>query len=111
MPCASLICGDGAGKRLQQAFEPPDRRILLLPVRTLFLTHLHAEHTVDYPNLLLDGWYSGLDGVAPPLKVFGPGRRFVPNAAILCLARQPDIRLGTWIFRETQAAVHSSDAT
>lgn len=68
-------CGDGAGKRLQQALDPPDGRTLLRPVRALFLTHLHSDHTVDYPNLLLYGWYSGLDGMAPPLKVFGPGRR------------------------------------
>ena len=68
-------CGDGAGKRLQQALDPLDGLMLLRPVRSLFLTHLHSDHTVDYPNLLLYGWYSGLDGVAPPLKVFGPGRR------------------------------------
>jgi hypothetical protein len=108
MRCTSLICGDGAGKRLQQAFEPPDGQILLLPVRTLFLTHLHSDHTVDYPNLLLYGWYSGLDGVAPPLKLcfraWSPVRVQRRHSS---LARQPDFRLGTWIFRETQAAVHS----
>jgi ribonuclease BN (tRNA processing enzyme) len=68
-------CGDGAGRRLQQALDPPDGLTLFRAVRGLFLTHLHSDHTVDYPNLLLYGWYSGLDGMAPPLKVFGPGRR------------------------------------
>jgi ribonuclease BN (tRNA processing enzyme) len=64
-------CGEGAGKRLQQALGQPTLRTL----RALFVTHLHSDHTVDYPNVLLYGLYAGLDRPAPPLKVFGPGRR------------------------------------
>ena len=44
-------------------------------LRAVFLTHLHSDHTVDYPNLLLFGLFTGLDRAASPLKVFGPGRR------------------------------------
>jgi ribonuclease BN (tRNA processing enzyme) len=86
-------CGDGAGKRLQQALDPPDGLTLLRPVRGLFLTHLHSDHTVDYPNLLLYGWYSGLDGTAPPLKVFGPGRRgeLEPVFGALDREAKPDV--------------------
>jgi ribonuclease BN (tRNA processing enzyme) len=68
-------CGDGAGKRLQEALDPPNNLIMFSNVRALFLTHLHSDHVVDYPNLLLYGWLSGLDRAASPLKVFGPGRR------------------------------------
>ncbi len=68
-------CGDGAGKRLQEALDPPNNLAMFSTVRALFLTHLHSDHVVDYPNLLLYGWLSGLDRAASPLKVFGPGRR------------------------------------
>ena len=68
-------CGDGAGKRLQEALDPPNNLTMFSTVRALFLTHLHSDHVIDYPNLLLYGWLSGLDRVSSPLKVFGPGRR------------------------------------
>jgi ribonuclease BN (tRNA processing enzyme) len=68
-------CGDGAGKRLQEALDPPNNLTMFSNVRALFLTHLHSDHIVDYPNLLLYGWLSGLDRAASRLKVFGPGRR------------------------------------
>jgi ribonuclease BN (tRNA processing enzyme) len=67
-------CGDGAGKRLQQALDLP--RLSMKSLRALFLTHLHSDHVVDYPNLLLYGLYGGLDSRSTsPLQVFGPGRR------------------------------------
>jgi ribonuclease BN (tRNA processing enzyme) len=69
-------CGEGVGKRLQQAVSPKTSRTVTgVNLRAVFLTHLHSDHTVDYPNLLLFGLYSGLDRPASPLKVFGPGRR------------------------------------
>jgi ribonuclease BN (tRNA processing enzyme) len=69
-------CGEGVGKRLQQAVSPANSRTVTgASLRALFLTHLHSDHTVDYPNLLLFGLFTGLDRPASPLKVFGPGRR------------------------------------
>lgn len=69
-------CGEGVGRRLQQAVSPATSRTVTGPsLRALFLTHLHSDHTVDYPNLLLFGLFTGLDRPASPLKVFGPGRR------------------------------------
>lgn len=69
-------CGEGVGRRLQQAVSPTTSRTVTgASLRALFLTHLHSDHTVDYPNLLLFGLFSGLDRPASPLKVFGPGRR------------------------------------
>jgi len=69
-------CGEGVGKRLQQAVSPANiRTVTDVHLRAVFLTHLHSDHTVDYPNLLLFGLFTGLDRAASPLKVFGPGRR------------------------------------
>ena len=68
-------CGEGVGKRLQQAISPASSRVMDDKVRALFLTHLHSDHSVDYANLLLFGLFVGLDRRSSPFKVFGPGRR------------------------------------
>ena len=47
---------------------------LLEPLRALLFTHLHSDHVVDYPNLMLQGWTAGL-GRRQPLRVWGPGPR------------------------------------
>jgi len=85
--------GHGATHRLAQAFnsgifvKTGKGRVekgyptYLRNVKALFLTHLHMDHTADYPTLLLVGYGAGL-GVDPkdpktirPVKVFGPGSR------------------------------------
>ena len=38
-------------------------------LRTVFLTHLHADHTAGYPDLLLTPWILGRKD---PLEVYGP---------------------------------------
>ncbi len=68
-------CGDGVGKRLQEALDPPSERVTMKTLRAVFLTHLHSDHVVDYPNILLYGWYAGIEAAASPLRVLGPGRR------------------------------------
>jgi ribonuclease BN (tRNA processing enzyme) len=68
--------GDGAGPRLAEALAPLGTYALMQNLRGLFFTHLHSDHTVDYPNLLLYGPNVGLETrKGKPLEVFGPGRR------------------------------------
>jgi ribonuclease BN (tRNA processing enzyme) len=38
-------------------------------LRTVFLTHLHADHTAGYPDLILTTWIMGRK---QPLEVYGP---------------------------------------
>jgi ribonuclease BN (tRNA processing enzyme) len=38
-------------------------------LKTAFLTHLHSDHTVGYPDLILTPWVMGRD---KPLEVYGP---------------------------------------
>lgn len=38
-------------------------------LRTVFLTHLHADHTAGYPDLILTPWIMGRKA---PLEVYGP---------------------------------------
>jgi ribonuclease Z len=57
-------CGRGATMRLTQAGIP------LGSITRVFLTHLHSDHVVQLPDLLLAGWAAGHRAV--PLEVWGP---------------------------------------
>jgi ribonuclease BN (tRNA processing enzyme) len=67
-------CGEGAHRQLWRAglaLNPnlgPDRPL----VRSVFITHLHADHIVDLANLVLGSW--------PPheIDVYGPGPAGLP---------------------------------
>jgi ribonuclease Z len=58
-------CGRGVLVRLEQAKIPADT------VNKLFLTHLHSDHVVDIPDLLLTPW-SARTARSGPLQVWGP---------------------------------------
>jgi len=57
-------CGRGATLRLTQVGVP------IGSVSRLFLTHLHSDHVIQVPDLLLTGWAGG--GRTIPLQVWGP---------------------------------------
>lgn len=56
-------CGRGVTQRLAQA------GVALKDIDAVFLTHLHSDHTVGFPDLWLTGW---LRGRSAPLLVIGP---------------------------------------
>ena len=58
-------CGRGTTIRLTQAGVP------IGSVSRLFLTHLHSDHVIQIPDLLLAGWL-GMAGRKVPLDVWGP---------------------------------------
>lgn len=57
-------CGRGATIRLTQAGIPVGT------ITRVFLTHLHSDHVVQLPDLLLAGWVAGRR--AAPLEIWGP---------------------------------------
>ena len=57
-------CGRGATTRLTQVGVPVGS------ISRLFLTHLHSDHVIQIPDLLLTGWAGG--GRQIPLNVWGP---------------------------------------
>jgi ribonuclease Z len=57
-------CGRGATLRLAQIGVPVGS------ISRLFLTHLHSDHVIQIPDLLLTGWAGG--GRRVPLEVWGP---------------------------------------
>ncbi len=88
--------GQGSTYRLSEAFNTgtfvntPGGKIedgsptFLKNVKALFLTHLHQDHTADYPNFLMNGPGANLGWVIDPntgqakyvpLQVFGPPNR------------------------------------
>lgn len=57
-------CGRGATLRLTQMGVP------IGTISRVFLTHLHSDHVVQLPDLLLTGWAGG--GRTTPLEIWGP---------------------------------------
>ena len=57
-------CGRGATLRLTQVGVP------IGSISRLFLTHLHSDHVIQIPDLLVTGWVGG--GRKIPLEVWGP---------------------------------------
>ena len=57
-------CGRGATMRLTQVGVP------IGTISRLFLTHLHSDHVIQIPDLVLTGWAGGRRTI--PLEVWGP---------------------------------------
>lgn len=61
--------GYGAGRQIQRA------GLDFKDLEGVFITHLHSDHTVDLPALMIFGLYQFLDRVDRPIPVIGPGER------------------------------------
>ena len=40
-------------------------------LQAIFLTHLHSDHTIEYPAFRVTGMWNGLDNPARPVQVYG----------------------------------------
>ena len=56
--------GRGVVQRLFQLDRP------VRHVRSVFLTHLHSDHIVGFPDLWLTGWVNGRP--ESPMRIWGP---------------------------------------
>ncbi len=71
-----IDCGDGVAAQYRRAgLGPAGSGHGLDHLRAIFLTHLHSDHTIGYPGLLIAGVLNGLSKVAQPIQVYGPGRQ------------------------------------
>ncbi len=77
--------GRGAMQRLHQI------RVPWQDVKGVFLTHLHSDHVVGFPDLWLTGWLTG-PGRSTPVTVWGP-RGTAKMMAHLEQAFEFDIRI------------------
>lgn len=82
-------CGHGIGRRIHEA------GLDLADLRGVFITHLHADHIIDLPNLALFGLYELNSRKGDPVRVFGPADRgelppLSPRAEKMPAYIQPD---------------------
>ena len=61
--------GPGVVRRASAAFERGIKELEPTRLRVVFVTHLHSDHTVGYPDLIFTPWTVGRRF---PLEVYGP---------------------------------------
>jgi ribonuclease BN (tRNA processing enzyme) len=61
--------GPGVVRRAQAAFDKGITALAVANLTTVFITHLHSDHTVGYPDLIFTPWVIGRK---EPLNVYGP---------------------------------------
>jgi ribonuclease BN (tRNA processing enzyme) len=62
-------CGPGVVRRAAAAAEKGIEALKAKNLKTVFITHLHSDHTLGYPDLILTPWVMGREG---PLEAYGP---------------------------------------
>ena len=91
--------GPGVVRRANAAYENGIKALAPHRLDHAFVTHLHSDHTVGYPDLIFSPWVLGRQR---PLRVFGPpGIR--PMTEHLLAAYSADIAV------RTQGHEHAND--
>jgi ribonuclease BN (tRNA processing enzyme) len=62
-------CGPGVVRRAAAAAEKGVTALRAPNLKTVFITHLHSDHTIGYPDIILTPWVMGR---TEPLQAFGP---------------------------------------
>jgi len=83
--------GPGIVRRAAAASEQGIAALAAARLQTLFITHLHSDHTVGYPDLIFTTW---VQGRRAPLQVYGPAGVEAMTKYIL-MAWQADIEVRT----------------
>jgi len=72
--------GPGVARRAAGAVAKGVNALRLANIKVVFTTHLHADHTAGYPDLLITSWVAGRSS---PLEVYGPrGIRAMTDAVL-----------------------------
>lgn len=80
--------GPGVMRQIEAAGLPYRRG----PVTALFLTHLHSDHTLGYPDLIFTSWVMGR---RDPLRVIGPpGTKRMTDLLLEAWSEDIDVRTG-----------------
>jgi ribonuclease BN (tRNA processing enzyme) len=62
-------CGPGIVRRAAEASRKGLEQLKVENLKHLFITHLHSDHTIGLPDILLGPWVLGRN---EPLNIFGP---------------------------------------
>ena len=64
-----IDCGPGVVRRASAAFRKGAAGLAVPKLKTLFVTHLHSDHTLGYADLIFSPWVLGRKD---PLESYGP---------------------------------------
>lgn len=84
-----IDCGPGVVRRAAAAHRAGVKGLQVSNLRRVFVTHLHSDHTVGYPDLILTPWVLDRN---EPLEVYGPEGLGTMTEHILA-AYQEDIQM------------------
>jgi len=100
-PATAIVVGDtpylidagvGVVRRAAAARAKGVETLRASNLRHLFVTHLHSDHTLGYPDLIFSGWTLERD---VPLEVYGPpGIEAMTRNLLAAYREDVDIRLG-----------------
>jgi ribonuclease BN (tRNA processing enzyme) len=83
-------CGPGVVRRASAAFRKGVAGLAVPKLKTVFITHLHSDHTLGYPDLIFTPWVLGRK---EPLEVFGPaGLKAMTDHILMAYSEDIDIR-------------------
>src|SRR6266852_4571275 len=99
-PCVAIVINDtpylvdlglGVVRRASAAYRKGVKGLHFSKLKTAFVTHLHSDHTVGYPDFMFTRWVVGRTG---PVQVYGPsGIKAMTNHILE--AWKEDIRIRT----------------
>jgi len=85
-----IDCGPGVVRRASAALKKGVAGLAVPKLKTAFITHLHSDHTLGYPDLIFTPWVLGRK---EPLEVFGPaGLKAMTDHILLAYSEDIDIR-------------------
>ena len=85
-----IDCGPGVVRRASAALRKGVAGLAVPTLKTAFITHLHSDHTLGYPDLIFSPWVLGRK---EPLEVFGPtGLKAMTDHLLLAYSEDIDIR-------------------
>lgn len=83
-------CGPGVVRRAAAAVQAGNPELKVTALTHVFITHLHSDHTLGYPDLILTPWVLGRTA---PLHAYGPlGLQAMTNAILQAWAKDIEVR-------------------
>lgn len=99
-PCAAVLAGGeaylfdagvGLVRRAAEAFAAGHEELEPKRLARVFLTHLHSDHTLGYPDLILTPWVLGRERA---LEAYGPpGLQEMTDHLLAAWAEDIDVRI------------------
>ncbi|HSN54529.1 MAG TPA: MBL fold metallo-hydrolase [Candidatus Sulfomarinibacteraceae bacterium] len=84
-------CGAGVVRRAEAVRRAGIEALAMPNLTRLFLTHLHSDHTLGYPDLILTPWVLERE---KPLEVYGPpGTRVMTEHLLAAYTEDIEVRL------------------